>query len=120
MDFPLFRRQLLENINAYKSSFCSPSHRVGFSMKANHSPEILRVILDQGLSVVAVSGCEVMLALKLGFTGDKIFYNGVGKQPWEVGVAVQSGCYLNVDSIFDAKLICNISREKDKTVQVEI
>ena len=63
----IFRKELHKNIAAYKSSFSSSCHRIGFSMKANYSPVILSMIKTEGLDVVTVSGNEVLLALKLGF-----------------------------------------------------
>ena len=55
------------------------------------NPSILKLILEHGLSIVAVSGFEIRLALDLGFPGNRIYFNGNGKQvhshsyavPWE-------------------------------------
>ena len=87
-------------------------------MKANHNPVILRMMKDNGLDAVTVSGYEILLALKTGFVGSQIFYNGVGKQRWEVEIAVVNSCFLNVDSLFDAELISQVAREKQKVTQV--
>ena len=87
-------------------------------MKANHNPVIVRMMKDNGLDAVTVSGHEILLALKTGFMGSQIFYNGVGKQRWEVEIAVANSCFLNVDSIFDADLISQVAREKEMVTQV--
>ena len=117
--FSIFsRRQLLKNIHSYKESFPGGSYKIGYSMKANHNPTILKIMKDEDLSIVTVSGYEIQLALNLGFDGSKIFYNGVGKQRWEVELAVENSCYLNVDSVFDAELIDKVAKEKDKVIQV--
>ena len=87
-------------------------------MKANHNPVILRMMKDNGLDAVTVSGYEILLALKTGFMGSQIFYNGVGKQRWEVEIAVDNSCFLNVDSLFDADLISQVAKEKQKVTQV--
>ena len=87
-------------------------------MKANHNPVILRMMKDNGLDAVTVSGYEILLALRTGFMGSQIFYNGVGKQRWEVEIAVVNSCYLNVDSLFDADLISQVAKEKQKVTQV--
>ena len=42
----------------------------------------------------------------------------MGKQRWEVEVAVDHSCFLNVDSVFDAELISQVAIEKDKVTQV--
>ena len=118
MHILVHRKEIHRNIDAYKTYFPSPDHRVGFSVKANHNPVILRMMKDNNLDAVTVSGYEILLALKIGFLGKQIFYNGVGKQRWEVELAVASSCFLNVDSIFDADLICKVAGEKQKVTQV--
>ena len=113
------RQQLLNNISKYKEAF--PSNTIiGFSLKSNFNPHLLKLIHDQGLSVVTVSGYEVQLALNTGFSGDQIFYNGVGKQEWEVRLAINNNCFLNVDSLFDAEMISNVATHLDKRVNVLI
>ena len=117
--FSIFsRRQLLKNIHSYKESFPGGSYKIGYSMKANHNPTILKIMKDEDLSIVTVSGYEILLALKTGFLGSQIFYNGVGKQRWEIELAVTNSCFLNVDSVFDAELISQVVREKEKVTQV--
>ena len=93
---------------------------IGYSLKANHNPHLLQIIKEQGLSVVTVSGFEIQLALKIGFTGDKIFFNGVGKQEWELDTAIKNGCYINVDSLFDAKPIVDVSSKLGSHSKVQI
>ena len=58
------------------------------------------------------------MALKCGFPGQKIFFNGNGKQIWEIELAVENNCFLNVDSKFDAENICRVAEQKDRVVQV--
>ena len=87
-------------------------------MKANYTPEILKIIKEQGLSVITVSGLEIKLALKIGFQGKQIFFNGNGKQIWEIELAIENGCFINVDSKFDATNICSVAEKKDAVVQV--
>jgi len=72
------RKQLQDNIRAYSQAFGRLNHRIGFAIKANYNPELLRIINEEGLSAVAVSGNEVRLALEVGFKGRDIFLNGCG------------------------------------------
>ena len=59
------------------------------------------------------------MALRTGFSGNKIFYNGVGKQDWEIDLAIKNNCFINVDSIFDAELISNVlTRRKNVNLKV--
>ena len=110
---------MLENIRSYKNAFASLSHRIGFSVKSNYNPAILRLMYDEGLNAVTVSGNEIKLALRVGFKGNSIFFNGNGKKKWEIELAIENDCMINVDSIFDAEHISETAREKpDKIVQV--
>ena len=63
---------------------------------------------------------QVRLALEAGFKGSDIFLNGCGKQVWELELAIDNGCFLNVDSSFDAENICRVADLKQKIVQVNI
>ena len=62
---------------------------------------------------------QVRLALEVGFKGSDIFLNGCGKQGWELELAIENGCFLNVDSGFDAENICRMAELKQKIVQVD-
>ena len=68
-------------------------------MKSNYNPSILSLVKESGLSVVTVSGNEVLLALQTGFPGERIFLNGNGKAEWELKLAMQHSVHINVDSI---------------------
>ncbi len=81
--------------------------------QANPNPEIVRLVLSEGLSVVAVSGFEVRLALDLGFPGRRIFFNGNGKQRWELRLAAERRCVMNVDSVFNARQLVQVLRGLD-------
>eukprot|EP00095_Tigriopus_kingsejongensis_P009119 maker-scaffold595_size129005-snap-gene-0.16 protein:Tk09119 transcript:maker-scaffold595_size129005-snap-gene-0.16-mRNA-1 annotation:"hypothetical protein DAPPUDRAFT_316211" len=112
------KQQIMDNINAYKESFSDRNNIVGFSLKANTNPEILRLIYNAGLSVVAVSGFEVKLALEVGFPGNRIYFNGNGKRHWEMKLAVEHGCIMNVDSVFNARQLVQIVEAEDREVDV--
>ena len=113
------RKQLLENIRSYKSAFGSLAHRIGFSVKSNFNPAILKLMLSEGLNAVTVSGNEIKLALKVGFKGNSVFFNGNGKKKWEIVLAVENDCMINIDSVFDAENVVKVAKEKpDKIVQV--
>jgi len=94
------------------------SHRIGFSVKSNYNPAILKVMCEEGLNAVTVSGNEIKMALHVGFQGSSIFFNGNGKQQWELELAIEHNCMINIDSVFDAANVCKLGRETDKIVQV--
>ena len=89
-------------------------------MQANPNKEILNIVLKEGLSIVAVSGFEVKLALALGFPGSRIFLNGNGKQKWEMSLAIENGCIMNVDSVFNARQLVQIVQDLSQNIEVLI
>jgi len=112
--------QLEKNIFAYKDAFAGRDHVIGFSLKANPNPEIVRIVQSHDLSVVAVSGFEMRLALDLGFPGNRIFFNGNGKQHWEMRLAAENDCVMNVDSMFNARQLIKVVEEMNKEIDVTV
>lgn len=110
----------MDNINSYKNAFVGREHIIGFSLKANPNPEIIKIVLENGLSVVAVSGFEIRLALDMGFAPERIYFNGNGKQKWEMSLAISNGCIMNVDSVFNARQLVRLVQEFDTPIKVLI
>jgi len=79
--------------------------------QANYNRSIVRLVTSHANTcAVAVSGHEVELATSCGLSGDRIVFNGNGKQTWELSVAVRLGCLVNVDSLFDARRLLGVCR----------
>ena len=73
-DLKLLRKTLDE----YTSYLHKYNYHAHYAFKANANDRILSVIREYGLGADCVSGNEVALALKSGFSPDKIVYAGVG------------------------------------------
>lgn len=118
--FVYSQKQILENIEAYLGALKNSGIQcnLGYSMKANYNPEIVRLAGQAGCWAVAVSGFEVMLAIQQGIQPQNIILNGNGKQNWEIETAVKHDCLINVDSTFDLKNIIKISDKLKKKVRV--
>ena len=113
---PLFvysKRQIQENVAHYKHALQQESikHALGYSVKANYSPALMSTMRQEGCWAVTVSGNEILLALKLGFSGSQIIFNGNGKRAWEIELAIKNRCFLNADSLFDLKHIVKAAKE---------
>ena len=104
MRFNLLHLHCRQNLKAENldTSFVS----VSFTQKASAKSQMIEI--------------QVRLALEVGFKGSDIFLNGCGKQAWELELAIDNGCFLNVDSRFDAENICRMADLKQKIVQVNI
>jgi hypothetical protein len=71
-----------------------------------------------GSGAVLVSGNELKLAMKAGFDPSRTIFNGNGKLPWELELAAEAGCLVNVDSEFDFENIAAAAKRVGKKVKV--
>jgi len=105
---------LRKNLSDYFEGTKGIDALIGYSIKANNNATILRMFAEMGAGAVTVSGNEVRLALECGFKPDEIILNGNGKDEYGIGLAVERGCVLNVDSEFDFDRIADIAQKVGK------
>ena len=71
-----------------------------YAMKANNNPEILKILLREGISGIdADSPEEITLALKAGFKPKQIVFTGNNITDEETDFAVNKKVRLNIDSL---------------------
>ncbi|CAF0971978.1 unnamed protein product [Brachionus calyciflorus] len=102
------KKRLVYNFLSYKNSFKEEltdqlgfQTNISFSIKANFNPSVLKVFHENGSWASLVNKNELLLALKVGIKGDNLIFNGNGKKLSEIDLAIKSGCYLNIDSLFN-------------------
>jgi len=72
--------------------------RIYYSAKANTSLSVLKILETEGAYVDTVSPGEVHLALKAGFSSDRILFTGTNVRDDELKYLVDSGVTINIDS----------------------
>jgi diaminopimelate decarboxylase len=78
-------------------------------------------IRKAGFGVDCVSGNEVKLAIKYGFSPDKIVYAGVGKSDKEIKAALKAGIYaFNCESVEEIKVIGELAKSMGKVAHISI
>lgn len=78
-------------------------------------------IRKAGFGVDCVSGNEVKLAIKYGFSPDKIVYAGVGKSDKEIKAALKAGIYaFNCESVEEIKVIGELAKAMGKVAHISI
>ena len=106
------KNKILDNFYMYKNSFndllsSNPNHgiqtHISYALKANYNPSILKIFQENGSWCSLVNKHELNLALRCGFKGENLIFNGNGKTFAEIELAVKSNCYLNIDSLFNLK-----------------
>jgi diaminopimelate decarboxylase len=96
-------------------------HRIHYTLKANSSLGILRLMRELGAGADVVSGGELHRALRAGFAPSDIIFGGVGKTAAELAQAIDAGIlFINVESEGEVHLISQLAAERNKTAAVSI
>ncbi|MBS1796086.1 MAG: alanine racemase [Acidobacteria bacterium] len=95
--------------------------KVCYAAKANSLMAILRVVREAGGELEVNSGGELWKALKAGFTGDQLIFNGTSKEVWEIEAAIEAGVYaIQVDSLYELALIEATARRLNRRARVSL
>ena len=70
-------------------AFGSLPHTVCYAVKANSNLSVLRILAGLGSSFDIVSGGELDRLRRIGVSGDRIVFSGVGKTPEEIREAIR-------------------------------
>ena len=92
----------VENYRRFEACFqrLYPNYRVSYSFKTNYTPYICNLVRTLGGYAEVVSMMEYTLAKKLGYTDDKIIFNGPSKEEFP-------NCILNVDNLDELAIAPN-------------
>ncbi len=95
--------------------------KVCYAAKAMSTIGILRAVKDAGCDVEVNSGGELWKALKAGFAGEQIIFNGTSKEVWEIEMAVKNSIYaIQVDSLYELSLIEETATRLNKRANVSL
>ena len=82
--------QLESNFDNYVKAIAGlDSAFIGYAVKANNNMNVLRHLASLGSGAVLVSGNEIRVALKAGFSASKMVFNGNGKSQEDLNLAVE-------------------------------
>lgn len=96
-------------------------HRIHYSVKANGTLAVLRVLRDLGAGADIVSAGELARALRAGFAPERIVFSGVGKRPDELDAAVEAGIALvNVESGAEVAHLAQAAARARRSVAVGV
>jgi diaminopimelate decarboxylase len=113
------RASLDQSILKLKEALSGLDACVCFAVKANANPLLLAQIAAHGLGADLVSGGELLLAEAAGFPAHMRVFSGVGKQDWEMQLALEKGIHsFNVESLAELRqldlLAAKLSRHSVK------
>ena len=96
-------------VNAFLHAFHSIPHTLCYSVKANSTLAILRLVVGEGSGFDVVSGGELHRVLRVSRKAPnklKIVFSGVGKTAEEMELALRSGILLfNIESASELSLL---------------
>jgi diaminopimelate decarboxylase len=96
-------------------------HRIHYSLKANSSLGILRLLRELGSAADVVSGGELYRARRAGFPSTDIIFGGVGKTEAELAQAVEAGVLLvNAESEREVRLLDAIARARGRVAPIAL
>lgn len=93
--------QLRTDFAAYADAVAGLDAVVGYAIKANHNPVLLRRVAGWGAGAIAVSANELRLAGETGFPAAKTLLHGNGKRREDLDAALGAGVQVSLDSEFD-------------------
>ena len=95
--------------------------KVCYAAKAMSTMAILGTVKDSGCDIEVNSGGELWKALKAGFTGHQIIFNGTSKEVWEIENAINANIYaIQVDSLYELSLIEETAQRLNKRANVSL
>ena len=93
---------------------------IGYSYKTNSLPWILSFLKDNNCYAEVVSDREYDLAKKIGYTEDRIIFNGPNKGKDKILSAITNGAIVNLDSKRDINIVKKLSLEKEVRVGIRV
>ena len=103
----LFDIELLENnLKEYWGNYI-----MGYSVKTNSLPWLLKYLLGKGFYAEVVSDTEYDLARRVGFSDSSVIYNGPIKDEQLFKALLKKGAIVNLDSNYELKWVDELAKE---------
>jgi len=109
-------------LNAFANAFRSIPHTLCYSVKANATLAILRLVASEGAGFDVVSGGELQRVLRVGRkNASKVVFSGVGKTAAEMELALRSRILLfNMESASELNLLSATATRLKKRAAVAV
>jgi diaminopimelate decarboxylase len=114
-------RTIRGHFGKLRSAFAEMDALIAYSIKANSTLAILKLLEAEGAGFDVTSGGELYRALKVGADPKKIVYAGVGKTAEEIREALNAGIGLfNAESAAELERIEKLAAETGKKASASI
>lgn len=86
------------------------NYNIAYSFKTNYAPYICQIVKELGGYAEVVSLMEYNLAKKIGFSDERIIFNGPVKTGAGI-IALNRGSIVNADNLAELELMCEAAKE---------
>jgi diaminopimelate decarboxylase len=109
-------------LDAFARAFHSTPHTLCYSVKANSTLAILRLVAGEGAGFDVVSGGELQRVLRASpKAASKVVFSGVGKTSAEMELALRSGILLfNIESASELHLLAATAARLNKRAAIAV
>ena len=118
LDAIKFRNNFKKFLKAFKANY--PKVCIGYSYKTNYTPQLCRIVNEEGGYAEIASEMEYYAARKLGVPNNKIVYNGPSKSKKSFIEAAKGGAIINIDNISEISLLKSAAKINLKNVVFRI
>src|SRR3954451_5824166 len=112
---------LRTRLRTLQSAVAALPARVHYAVKANDHLAILRLMARNGAGADVVSGGELRRAVLAGIAPEHIVFSGVGKQDWELRLALDTGIgQINVESAEELAMLSAVAAAAERRARVAL
>lgn len=90
-----------DRCRAMREAFAPANPDIHYALKANNNPAVLTVLLEEGMSIDAVSPFEIRLSLEVGFPPERILFTGNNTSEEDFAYCLQAGVPVNAGSLLE-------------------
>ncbi|UOF93625.1 MAG: diaminopimelate decarboxylase [Bordetella sp.] len=107
--------------SVYQEAINNSNSLICYGMKANSNIAILKEFSKLGSGFDIVSGGELLKLISIGATPEKIVFSGVGKQLWEMKLALENNikCF-NIESEEELYVLSDLAISMKKRAPISI
>ena len=120
--FVISEKSIRETFRDAKRAFETRYPRVQFawSYKTNYLDAVCKIFHQEGSWAEVVSGFEYEKAIRNKVPGSQIIFNGPGKSPEEITIAIENDSFIHIDHFDELYTILDITKKTNKKAKVAI
>lgn len=120
--FLILENELEANVMAFQNALKElwPNSKLGYSVKTNSLPWLLRYLKEKDALAEVVSDEEYQLAKLCGYVDSEIVYNGPIKGEEQFKLAVEGKAFINLDSAKDLEYLVKYKGSTSENIGIRV